>query len=229
MKVALVLAAYRRADAGTLDLDTAATVRNDFASVVRGERFAMDRQEDSDDQTWQRIGHQVALRWLANRAIVRSGNLATNLLLEAVGIASVAETLEVVGAKHSVVSRGIEDSAAREAGHHNLVTAEDLALSLQGLAAHRVASPSSSKEILATLAAQQINDAIPAGLPPGTRVAHKSGWVTGVSHDAGIIYPDDASPYILVVCTTSKLAEKQGLDLIANAARASWEDRLALG
>jgi len=228
MKVALVIAAYRSADARTLDLDKAVTVHNDFASVVPGERFSMDRTEDSDDQTWQRMGQDVALRWLASRAIVRSGNLAANLLLDAVGLPAVAETLQVIGAKNSVVTRGIEDSAGRLAGNHNLVTAEDLALTLQGLTAHRVAAHESCNEILAILAAQQINDAIPAGLPPGTRVAHKSGWVDGVSHDAGIIYPGDGSPYILAVCTTSKLDEQQGLELIANAARASWIDRQAL-
>jgi beta-lactamase class A len=228
MKLALVIAAYRRADAGTLDLDERVTVHDDFESAVGGARFSMDRGEDSDDQTWRRAGQQVALRWLANRAIVRSGNLATNLLLEAVGLPAVAEALEVIGAKDSVVSRGIEDAPARDAGRHNLVTAADLARTLQLLAAHRVAAEESCREILATLAAQQVNDAIPAGLPPGTKVAHKSGWVQGVSHDAGIVYPADAPPYVVVMCTTSTLTEQQSLDLIAAAAAASWLDRRSL-
>ena len=228
MKVALVTAAYRRSDAGTLDLDKIVTIHDDFDSVFPGRRFAMDRTEDGDDQTWKRMGQDVAMRWLANRAIVRSGNLATNLLLEAVGLDAVKETLEVIGTTDTVVTRGIEDTAGRDAGHHNLVTAADLALTLQGLAARRVARPESCKEILATLAAQQINDAIPMGLPPGTKVAHKSGWVEGVSHDAAIVYPTDTSPYLLVVCTTSTLDEQAGLDLIAAGAAASWQDRRAL-
>lgn len=229
MKLALVIAAYRRADAGTLDLDERVRVHSEFASQIEGERFVMDRTEDSDDETWRRMGEQVALRWLANRAIVRSGNLATNLLLEAVGLPAVGEVLELVEAEHSVVARGIEDAPARDAGLENLVTATDLAVTLQQLAAHRVGFPDSCREILATLAAQQINDGIPAGLPRGTNVAHKSGWVSGISHDAAIVYPSDAPPYVLVVCTTSGLPEQESLDLIAGAAAASWQDRGALG
>ncbi|MDX6297136.1 MAG: beta-lactamase class [Nocardioidaceae bacterium] len=225
MKLALVIAAYRRADAGTLDLGQSVIVHDDFESAIGCTRFSIDRTEDSDEQTWRRMGERVALRWLANRAIVRSGNLATNLLLESVGLPAVAETLEFLGAKSSTVARGIEDAPAREAGHQNLVTAEDLALTLRQVAGQQAASPESCREVLATLAAQQINDAIPVGVPPGTKVAHKSGWVQGISHDAGIVFPPDAPPYVLVVCTTSTLAEQESLDLIAAAAAASWQDR----
>jgi beta-lactamase class A len=228
MKVALVIAAYRRADAGTLDLHSQVAVHSDFDSVTPGARFEMDRSEDSDEETWRRMDTAVSLRWLANRTIVRSGNLATNLLLEAVGLPAVEEALEVIGTTNTVIARGIEDAPARDAGLHNLVTAADLALTLRELTAHRVARPESCKEILATLGAQQINDGIPRGLPPGTRVAHKSGWVTGISHDAGIVYPDDAPPYVLVVCTTSELTEDESLRIIAGAAAASWQDRRAI-
>lgn len=228
MKLALVIAAYRLADSRTLDLDSMVTVHNSFASAVGGAGFQMDREEDSDPQTWQRMGTEVALRWLANRALVRSGNLATNLLLDVVGLEEVALTLADLGADSSSVTRGIEDAPARDAGRENLVTATDLARTLGALVTERAASPRACREILATLAAQQINDAIPAGLPPGTKVAHKSGWVTGISHDAGLVYPPDSSPYVLVVCTTSGLAEDESLALIAGAAEASWRDRKAL-
>lgn len=225
MKLALVMAAYRRVDAGTLDLDDAVTIHSDFESVTGQARFEMDRSDDSDEDVWSRIGTEVALRWLANRAIVRSSNLATNLVLEAVGLPAVAETLAVIGTTNTVIARGIEDAPAREIGIQNLVTAADLALTLRELAARRAASTRSCQEVLDTLAAQQINDAIPPGLPAGTKVAHKSGWVTDVSHDAGIIYPQDAAPYILAVCTTSQLTEEDSLTLIAGAAAASWADR----
>lgn len=225
MKLALVIAAYRQAERDRLDLDSTVVVHSDFDSVVAGARFEMDRSDDSDEQPWRRLGTPVALRWLANHAIVRSSNLATNLLLEQVGLDPVAETLAEIGTAGSIVARGIEDAPAREAGHHNLVTAADLARTLQALTAERIASPQSCREILDTLAAQQINDAIPQGLPVGTKVAHKSGWVTGVSHDAGIVYRGDCAPYVLVVCTTSTVSEDESLRLIADIAAASWADR----
>lgn len=229
MKLALTIAAFRQAEAGEVDLDATVRVHDDFASAVGGGRFRMDREEDSDDEPWRRMGEQVALRWLCYRSIVRSSNLATNLVLEAVGIDPVAATLAAAGSTNSVVARGIEDTAARDAGLQNIVTAEDLAGQLQALAAGKLCSGESTREILDVLAAQQINDAIPAGLPAGTKVAHKTGWVEGISHDAAIVYPADCSPYILVVCTTSSLDEQGALDVIAAAAAASWPDRAQLG
>lgn len=253
MKLALVIAAYRLADRGELDLGTTVEVHDGFRSTVSG-NFKMDRAEDSDQEPWRRLGTEVSLRWLAHRAIVRSSNLATNLLLDAVGLTEVGAVLAAVGARRSVVGRGIEDVVASSAGVQNLVTAEDLAATLRALAAANhdspassatesarppaaphsrtaptVASPAACAEILDVLAAQQINDALPRGLPAGTKVAHKSGWVEGVSHDAGIVYPPDTAPFVLVVCTSSDLSDQQALDVIAAGAAAAWEDRRLLG
>jgi beta-lactamase class A len=225
MKLALVIAAYRCAEGGILDLDDSIVVRSCFTSAAGGAPFSLDPAEDSDPQPWARRGQQVALRWLAYRSIVRSSNLATNLLLDAVGTSAVMAALHAVGATDSTVARGIEDTDAREAGLQNLVTARDLALTLRALVTGTAAGRESCDEILSVLAAQQINDAIPAGLPPGTRVAHKSGWVEGISHDAAIVFPDDAPAFVVVICTTSTLDESTGLGLIAAGARAAWSDR----
>lgn len=225
MKLALVLAAFRCADAGRLELNDTVPVHETFRSAYDGSEFGMDREDDNDPEPWRRIGEHVALRWLAYRAIVASSNLATNLLLERAGLSAVAEALAVCGTERSVVARGIEDTEASRAGVQNLVTAADLARTLQALAAETAASPAACREILAVLAAQQVNAAIPAGLPAGTRVAHKSGWVEGVSHDAGIVYPEDADPFVFAMCTTSELSEEEALRLIAEGAAAAWADR----
>lgn len=225
MKLSLVIAAYRLADAGRLDLDQPIAVHDEFVSTTGTATFSIDRAEDSDPEPWRRVGSEVALRWLCHRAIVRSSNLATNIVLEHVGVEAVTETLAHVGATSSVVSRGIEDAPARAAGLDNVVTAADLGVTLQALAAGTAASTAACGEILAVLAAQQVNDAIPAGLPPGTRVAHKTGEVEGVSHNAGIVYPPDAPPYVLAICTTLPLPVADRMQLIAEAARASWDDR----
>jgi beta-lactamase class A len=54
----------------------------------------------------------------------------------------------------------------------------------------------SDAEMIAILKRQTFNDGIPAGLPPGTAVAHKTGTITRI-HDAGIVYA--GRPYVLVV------------------------------
>ncbi|MEP6667308.1 MAG: serine hydrolase, partial [Nocardioidaceae bacterium] len=229
MKLALVMAAYREAEAGRVDLDAPVLIHDGFASAVGGEHFWMDADDDSDPEPWRRMGTEVSLRWLCHRAIVKSSNLATNLVLDATGTHPVTDVLSAVGATGSVVARGIEDCVARDSGLQNFVTAADLACTLQALHAEKVATPETCHEILSVLSAQQINDAIPAGLPRSAKVAHKSGWVEGISHDAAIIYPGDADAFVFVMCTTSELDEQAGLALIAHGAAASWQDRRVLG
>lgn len=229
MKLALVIAAYQESERGHLDIDALVEVHNSFLSTADDSPFSLDQVEDEDRRVWQRLGTAVSLRWLCHRAIVRSSNLATNLVLDAVGAEAVNEVLRLAGAGDSCVSRGIEDSAARQAGMTNVVSAADLAATLRALATGDLLAADGSAEVLAVLAAQQINDAIPAGLPPHTRVAHKSGWVEGISHDAAIISPTDAAPFILVMCTTSDLPDGDGLALIAAGAAAAWADRKVLG
>ncbi len=227
IKTALVLAAYRESDAGRLDLDQQVRVHDDFDSQIPGERFRMDRDDDEDPDPWRRLGDQVALRWLCLRSIVRSSNLATNLVLERVGTVAVADALGAAGTTRSTMTRGIEDAAAAAAGLTNTVTARDLAHLLRSIAKAEVASPATSEELLGFLAAQQFNDGIPAGLPAGTRVAHKTGSIPGVNHDGAIIYPRDGDPYVLVVCTTGAGSEDEASALIARVAAASWQDRVA--
>lgn len=222
MKLPLVMAAYRQADQGRLDLTSRVLLANSFSSASGQGTFAMLADEDNDPEPWRRVGSEVSVRWLAHRAIVASSNLATNALLDVVGKSAVVELLTSIGVQDLRLPRGIEDAAAREAGLDNVVTAADLALVLQSLGAGIALSAESTHEILSILLAQQVNDALPARLPPGTPVAHKSGWVEGISHDAGIVYPPGAAPFVFVMCTTSDLSEAEGLNAIAAAAELAW-------
>ncbi|MGZ4493178.1 MAG: serine hydrolase [Nocardioides sp.] len=227
MKLPLVVAAYRRHERREVDLDAAVPVHDDFASALDGSRFTMSQDDDQDDETWASRGSEVTLRDLARRAIVRSSNIATNLLLERVGAGAVAEVLADAGCSpHTVLPRGIEDAPAREAGMDNLVTAHDLGLVLCGLAAGTLAEPATCAELEAVLAAQEHRDQVPAGLPPGTYVANKTGWVDGITHDVALVRPADGAPYVLAVCTTVDVPEETASALIADLSRIVWEDRV---
>lgn len=214
MKLPLLVAAHRRHDSGELDLDQPVLVHNKFASAADGSSFSLDQAEDQDDETWAAIGEQRSLRTLAEHMTVKSGNLATNLVLERVGAGAVAEVLSDAGASPTtVLTRGIEDAVAREAGLDNLVTAEDL-----GRVMCRVRS--GVEEILAR---QEHRDGIPAGLPEGTYVANKTGWVDGVTHDVALVRPDGLPPYVLVVLTTVDVPEDAAHRCIADISRAVWD------
>jgi beta-lactamase class A len=224
MKLPLLVAAYRRAERGEIDLDRAVAVRNDFASVLDGSPFSLDRADDQDDQTWDRIGSTMTLRELACHCVVRSGNLATNLLLELVGSGEVATVLADAGCSGTTaLPRGIEDAAAREGGLDNVVTAHDLALVMCGVADRSLAEERTCADIEQVLARQEHRDKIPAGLPENTYVANKTGWVEGVAHDVALVRPDDRAPYVLAVCTTLDVPEDAANELIAGLSRAVWD------
>ncbi|HEY6596593.1 MAG TPA: serine hydrolase [Asanoa sp.] len=225
MKVGILVALHRSG----VDLDSAVPVHNRHRSALPGgPDYANDAAEDSDTAVWARLGGNAPLRWLAERMIVRSSNLATNLCIEAVGLPAVAEVWRVAGARHSVTVRGIEDTPAREAGMDNLVTAADLAALLGGIARGTAASPAACREMLEVLLAQQHLDDLAAGLPAGVRIAHKNGWVTGVRHGAGVVFPDDAPPYAIAVCTSTELPDREACAMVARVSAAAWSARAGL-
>ncbi len=147
---------------------------------------------------------------LARRMIVRSSNLATNLVIEEVGAAAVRRTMEALGAGEMHVLRGVEDIPAYERGMSNRTTARALARVMEVIArceagevepALRPLTPADCARMVEILADQEFTEQIPAGVPEGVRVANKTGSITRIAHDAAIVYPPDRAPYVLVVMT----------------------------
>jgi beta-lactamase class A len=204
------LAVLHALDPSTVDDEV--TVHNDFASVQSG-RFSLDRADDSDEAVWRRLGARVPLGWLARRMVTHSSNLATNLVLERVGVAPADAVWRSLPDARSQLARPIADAAASEAGRTNLVTAADVAALLARLD-------------LTILFDQAMATEIPKGLPPGTRVAHKNGWITGVRHAAGVIFPTDAPALIVSVCTTTPLAvnrpDDEACRIVSDITREAW-------
>jgi beta-lactamase class A len=228
MKLPLLVAAYRRHERGEIDLDRDVEVHNSFTSAADGSPFSLDQDDDQDDDTWARLGGTASLRWLARQSVVRSGNLATNLLLERVGAGEVADVLLAAGCStDTVLPRGIGDARARDCGLDNVVTAADLALVIGGVADGRVAGAGTCELVEEVLAGQEHRDGIPAGVPSGTYVANKTGWVDGVTHDVALVRPAGVPPYVLAVCTTMDLPHDDANELIARVSRAVWKEHVA--
>lgn len=225
MKLPLVVAAFRRVVRGDLDLDMPVRVSGTFASVHDGSSFDLDESDDQDPRTWAALGDTRTLAELAEQSITHSSNIATNLLLDVVGLGEVAEVLRIVGCSPAmVVGRGIEDAAARAAGITNTVTAADLGLVMAAVG--RREPTLGGDEVLApveAMLARQVHvDQVPAGLPPGTPTASKSGWIPGVSHDVALVRPPGEEPFVLAVCTTVDLDETEAASFVADIARDVW-------
>jgi len=201
MKVPVMIELFRRANTGSFRMDQGLLMVNQFASIVDGSPYSLDLASDSDSTLYRRIGQRVRVDTLLRLMITRSSNFATNTLIALVGADAVTRSMRSLGAQRIQVLRGVEDGKAFEKGMNNTTTARDLAIILRAIEEGRAASPAATHEMLAILLAQEFNEKIPAGLPPGTRVAHKTGEITAVSHDAAIIYPTERKPYVLVVLT----------------------------
>jgi beta-lactamase class A len=222
MKVPVMLEFFRQVDAGKLSLDQPLTLVNQFHSIVDGSPYSLDAKEDEDAALYERIGKPVPARELLQRMITRSSNLATNSVIALVDAKRVTETLRTLGAKQMTVLRGVEDGKAYQKGLNNTATARDLATVLAAIEQGKAASASSTQAMRAILLAQELNDEIPAGLPPGTPVAHKTGQITGVLHDAAIVYPPGRAPYILVVLTSGVPDQKVARSIIVDISRSVY-------
>jgi beta-lactamase class A len=222
MKIPVMIEVLRRAQEGAFRLDQEVLLINQFSSLADGSPFSLNAADDGDTVLYSRVGQRVSVRELLQRMIVRSSNFATNELIELVGAANVTATARKFGAERISVLRGVEDQKAFDKGMINTTTSRDLATLLAGIENGKVLSGESSAVMREILLAQEFNEKIPAGLPAGTRVAHKTGEITAVSHDAAIVYPVGRKPYVLVVLTKGIRESQASSTLIADISRIVW-------
>ena len=223
MKVPVMLEVYRRANEGTLKLDDRLKIKDTFASLVDGSPFTLDPKDDSELTLYKRVGEEATIRELVRLMITESSNLATNLLVERVMPASTTAFMKALGADGLKVLRGVEDNKAYARGLNNVATARGLMTVLSRIAEGSAVSKAASDEMLNVLRAQKFNEGIPAGLPEGVKVAHKTGSFKACYHDAGVVEVPGRKPFVLVVLTRGIEDEPAAHKLVAEIARISYD------
>jgi beta-lactamase class A len=217
MKVPVMIELYHQVHEGRLRLDDTLLLKNEFASLADGSPYTLSSDDDSEHELYAALGERRTLSQLNELMITVSSNFATNLLLEKLGVDNVRAGVHSLGADGMQVLRGVEDGKAFARGLNNTTTARALLVLMQAIAAGRAVDVASSREMAAVLERQSFNDRIPAGLPPGTRVAHKTGEITKIQHDAAIVYAP--RPFVLVVLTRGIEDAKQSAALTAEITR----------
>lgn len=221
MKLVVLIVYLRAVGSGTIDPDERIAVHKDFPSSDGVQSFDVIEDQEDDLEPWRR--KHAPLWWLVERMITHSSNLATDLVIEAVGLDRVASASTQCHAEFRV-RRWIDDVPGIRAGILNQVSASALATTYQGLLAGELLEAEFATQALDLLVRNTWNDEIPAGLPSGVRVAHKNGWDDDIRHDSGIVFPDDAPPYVLVVLTTGLAVDAAPL-LIAAISSWAWANR----
>ena len=220
MKVPVMIELFRQASARSLSLASPLLIRNEFRSIVDGSPYALSEGADSDKLVYAAVGKTLTLRQLCELMITVSSNFAANLLIERVGVKNVRATVTRLGADGMEVLRGVEDQKAFDKGLNNSTTARALLVLFEKLARGQAVSRKADAEMVAILKRQIFNDGIPAGLPPGTTVAHKTGNITRIHHDAGIVFAK--RPYVLVVLVRGIQEQKDSAALIASFSKAVY-------
>ena len=202
IKVPILLGAFAAIDRGQLLPHSRVHVRNRFLSIVENIPFRIESDRDANSAVHGAIGKMMRVDELAYHMITTSSNLATNLLLAVIGPDAVNQTLRELDVEDGIeLTRGVEDELAFEKGINNRVTAEGLLRILVMLAEGKAFSPALSRRMMDILHGQEFNQGIPARLPKGARVAHKTGEISTVAHDAGVVYLPKRKPYVLVILT----------------------------
>ena len=217
MKIPVMIELFAQAREGRLRLDDPLPVVNEFASIVDGSPYRLDPGDDSDPDLYSSVGGSLSLRRLCEAMITSSSNLAANLLIGRLGVDHIRRRVHRLGADGMQLRRGVEDGKAFQAGIVNTTTARALMVLFEKIARGKAAGREASAEMVAILKRQRFNAGIPAGLPPGTAVAHKTGTITKIHHDAGIVY--GRRPYLLVVLVRGLGDEKDSAALIAGITR----------
>ena len=224
MKIPVMIEVFKQAEKGKFSLTDSLEIKNEFNSIVDGSKFSLLPTDDSDKAIYQHLGNKMSIRDLLYRMITVSSNLATNQLIELVGAENVTHTMRLIGAKDIQILRGVEDIKEYRAGLNNTTNAYDMYVILKKIAKKQIVAEEACEEMIGILSRQRYRDKIPRFLPQDVRVANKTGWITGIDHDAAIVYLTPEHFYVLVVLTENIENHAQAQKLIGRISRKIFDE-----
>jgi beta-lactamase class A len=230
IKLPVLVGLFDAAARERFTLDCRLHVRNRFLSAADRSPFRVDPGRDADKDVHAAVGRTMHLHELARHMIVTSSNLATNLLLDLVTVADVRATLARLGIDGIDLQRGVEDDRAFEAGLNNRMTADAACALLRAIVEGRAVSGEASARMLDILHDQRFSGAIAGGLPEPVRatarVAHKTGEISTVTHDAGVVYLPSRPPFVVAILVASSGGARERVEA-GEAASALVYERVA--
>ncbi|MGC1484256.1 MAG: serine hydrolase [Candidatus Acidiferrum sp.] len=221
MKIPVMIELFHQVREGKLKLDDPLPIKNEFHSLADGSVYSLDAADDSEADLYKAVGQTRTLRQLCELMITVSSNFATNLLIEKLGVDNIRATVHSLHADGMNVLRGVEDNKAFEKGLNNTTTARGLLQLLDAIAQGKAIDQDSSRQMIEILERQKFNEGVPAGLPPGTRVAHKTGEITKIHHDAAIVFAP--RPFVLVILVRGIADTKVSAELMADITREFYQ------
>jgi len=223
MKTPVMIEAFKQDANGVIYLQDSLIVKNSFKSIVDGSEFSLDINRDSGDKAYEMIGKKDTYYNLVYDMIINSSNLATNIVIEKLDAKNVMKTMDELGAKSIKVLRGVEDMKAFDAGLNNETNANDLMILFEKIAEGNAVNPHADSIMTEILLEQNHNDMIPKYLPHEVKVAHKTGGISGVLHDSGIVFLPNGKKYVLVILSKNITSVPQTAEMMAEISKIIYD------
>jgi beta-lactamase class A len=212
IKLALLIELLNEEQAGHLDLSKKVTVQ--AKNVVAG----------TGDLQYQ-VGRTLTLNELAHQMIIKSDNVAANILVDIVGMANVNKSAQANNFPNTFFRRHMLDIAAEAAGVENVTSAEDLAGMMHHIVRGEMISPTVSQQAVAYLDERGRLDKnwLGLNLPAGAQLAHINGTLDTVRNDVGLITSPSGKSFVLAICQDHLASDAAGEAAIATLARRVYD------
>jgi len=228
MKTPVMIEVFKQAKKGIYNLNDSVMIKNEFKSIVDNSIYSLDISEDGGEELYKSIGKKKTIFDLIYDMITVSSNLATNILIELVDAKNVMSTMKEISANDIKVLRGVEDQKAFEMGLNNTTTSYDLMLIFEAVAEGKINSKDACNEMIKILLEQKFRSKIPAKLPKDVKVANKTGSITGVEHDSGIVFLPDGRKYVLVLLAKNLKNASDGIETEAEISRLIYDYMISI-
>ena len=215
MKTPVMIELFKKKHNSEVSFEDSLQIKNEFKSIVDGSKFELSSFDDSDEIIYKKLGKYISIRELVSAMITKSSNFSTNLLIDYINVKNVNKTMRDMGAENINVLRGVGDLKAFDKGLNNTTSAKDLLVIYEKLAMGLFINPSISNEMVEILKNQVYKDIIPKYLPDNIEVAHKTGWISGVRHDSGIVFLENGKKYVLILLSKNLDDDIEGAEFLA--------------
>lgn len=207
IKLAVLAEYLREVDAGLLSSEETYTLA---ASDLVGGSGSM--QDDP-------VGTEYPLDEVARRMIAESDNVATNVLIDRMGVDACQARAEDLGLAGTTVAHKLMVAAAD--GAYNMISANDAVRLLAGVGRGTIASAEGCGRAVEYLLGQEDDEGLVEGLPEDVAFGHKTGSLDGIRHDGGIVYGEH--PYAICVLTAG-LGDDEANALMARISAAVYAE-----
>lgn len=223
MKTPVMIEVFKQAEQEKFSVYDSIRIENRFYSIVDSSEFSLELDPNADDPYERQVGEMATIYDLTHAMITYSSNIATNLIIDLVGAENTTQSMRELGAENIEVLRGVYDMKAYDRGLSNRTTARDLAIILKSIANGEVVDEEASRQMVEIMEDQFYKDTIGGNLPDEVRVASKSGFITGVRHDSGIVTLPDGRSYVLVYLSKDVPDEDRSVEVGAQISKMIYD------